>query len=159
MVGSMLSSNLPPGGFFRHMRAALPDWSEHALVVRLFTRLLGLIFLAAFVSLGVQIEGLVGQAGILPLTDYLEHARTTLGESAYWRLPTLFWLDASDSILRLACGADYLLYRLIDAIADTRIASESRIAAGPITGCARAAKTFSAIAEFPRPVGPSPIPA
>ena len=109
----MLSSNQPLFGFFRHIRAALPDWNEHALVVRLFTRLLGLIFLAAFVSLGVQIEGLVGQAGILPLTDYLEQARMALGESAYWRLPTLFWLDASDGSLRLACVAGALLSLMV----------------------------------------------
>ncbi|RQW81777.1 MAG: hypothetical protein EHM62_04555, partial [Methylococcus sp.] len=109
MADCMLPSNLPPGGRYRHIRAALPDCNEHLLVVRLFTRLLGLIFLAAFVSLGVQIEGLVGQAGILPLTDYLEQARMALGESAYWRLPTLFWLDASDSSLRLACVAGALL--------------------------------------------------
>jgi hypothetical protein len=94
-------------------RAALPDWNEHALVVRLFTRLLGLIFLAAFVSLGIQIEGLVGQAGILPLTDYLEQARMALGESAYWRLPTLFWLDGSDSSLRIACVAGALLSLMV----------------------------------------------
>ena len=109
----MLPFNLPPGGFLRHMRAALPDWSEHRLVVRLFTRLLGLIFLAAFVSLGVQIEGLVGQAGILPLTDYLEQARMALGELAYWRLPTLFWLDDSDGSLRLACVVGALLSLMV----------------------------------------------
>jgi hypothetical protein len=91
----------------------LPNWNEHVLVVRLFTRLLGLIFLAAFVSLGVQVEGLVGQAGILPLTDELEQAYKTLGESAYWRLPTLFWLDASDSSLRLVCGAGAFLSLMV----------------------------------------------
>jgi hypothetical protein len=53
----------------RFIRSALPDWNENVLVVRLFTRLLGLIFLAAFVSLGVQIEGLVGQAGIRLVID------------------------------------------------------------------------------------------
>ena len=89
--------------------SALPDWNENVLVARLFTRLLGLIFLAAFVSLGVQIEGLVGQAGILPLTNSLEQLRIEFGQSAYWRQPTLFWLDASDSSLRLSCVAGALL--------------------------------------------------
>lgn len=56
----------------------------------------------------MQIDGLVGQTGILPLTDFLESARRVLGVSAYWQLPTLFWLDGSDAGLRLACWAGAL---------------------------------------------------
>src|SRR5207248_7253195 len=37
----------------------------------LFLRLIGLIYLTAFVSLGVQIKGLVGSKGILPARDFL----------------------------------------------------------------------------------------
>lgn len=89
-------------------RPILPAWRDNVLIVRRFPRLLGLIYLAAFASLGVQIEGLVGTAGILPVGDYLDAARRTLGVSAYWRLPTLFWLDASDASLHLACLAGSL---------------------------------------------------
>ena len=65
----------------------------------LFLRGLGLIYLAAFVSLALQVRGLVGAQGILPLEEYLAAARTGWGTDAYWRLPTVFWLNASDAAL------------------------------------------------------------
>ena len=37
--------------------------------------------------------------GILPLGEYLAAARDGWGTAAYWRLPTLFWLNASDAAL------------------------------------------------------------
>lgn len=72
---------------------------RYALVSWLFLRGLGLIYLAAFVSLALQIRGLVGEAGILPLGEYLDAARAGWGPIAYWRLPTLFWLQQSDAAL------------------------------------------------------------
>lgn len=72
------------------------------LVHFVFLRLYGLILLAAFLSLAVQIRGLVGHAGILPLDAYLKAAHAGWGASAYWRLPTLFWLDRSDVALLAA---------------------------------------------------------
>jgi predicted DCC family thiol-disulfide oxidoreductase YuxK len=69
---------------------------RYALVSWVFLRLFGAIYLAAFASLAVQIRGLVGQAGILPATDYLAAAATALGGAAYYSVPTLFWLNASD---------------------------------------------------------------
>ena len=44
------------------------------LVSGLFLRLLGLTFLVAFVSIGNQITGLIGNDGILPLSEYLATA-------------------------------------------------------------------------------------
>ena len=113
MKAGEMTADSPKDRVGRFLRTSVPDWNQNALVVRLFTRLLGLIFLAAFVSLSVQIEGLVGQAGILPLTSYLEHLRMEFGESAYWRQPTLFWLDASDTSLHLACLAGALLSLMV----------------------------------------------
>ncbi len=72
---------------------------RYDLVCWVFLRLFGAIYLAAFVSLCVQILGLVGHAGILPLADYLDAAHRALGGAAYRILPTLFWLDASDTAL------------------------------------------------------------
>src|SRR6266699_7144966 len=73
-----------------------------ALVSWLFLRLFGAIYIAAFASLGVQVLGLVGHDGILPLGEYLPAARQGWGVAAYWRLPTLFWLDSSDTVLLAA---------------------------------------------------------
>ena len=73
--------------------------ARYDLVSALFLRGLGLIYLAAFVSLALQVRGLVGAQGILPLEEYLAAARAGWGTDAYWRLPTVFWLNASDAAL------------------------------------------------------------
>ena len=72
---------------------------SYTLVSWVFLRLLGSIYIAAFASLAVQIVGLVGKAGILPLGSYLEGAHQGWGLAAYWRLPTLFWLNSTDTVL------------------------------------------------------------
>ncbi len=72
---------------------------RYSLVTWVFLRLFGAIYVAAFASLGVQILGLIGHAGILPLGEYLEAAHGTLGNSAYRILPSLFWMNSSDTAL------------------------------------------------------------
>ena len=64
----------------------------------LFLRLLGLIYLAAFVSLASQIRGLVGGDGILPAAEFLAQHRHW-GPNRFWRVPTLCWLNCSDGFL------------------------------------------------------------
>ncbi len=74
------------------------------LLVRwLFVRLIGLIYLVAFLSLGVQILGLMGSDGISPAADFLQRVHTNLGDEAYTRLPTLAWFTCSDRFLELSC--------------------------------------------------------
>ena len=80
-----------PGGF------GLGRW--------LFLRLLGVASLVAFVSLWVQLEGLVGENGLLPVGEYLDAARRNLGAGRYWALPTLSWLSDSDALLHAQCAA------------------------------------------------------
>lgn len=70
-----------------------------------FLKVLAAIYLIAFVSFGWQVTGLIGQHGILPLTSFLGRAREVLGGSAYRILPMVFWADASDAALKLACFA------------------------------------------------------
>ncbi len=55
-------------------------------------RLVALVSILAFVSVLFQIEGLLGNAGILPVSEYLKKAHEVLGEQSFWQLPTLFWL-------------------------------------------------------------------
>src|SRR5437867_920730 len=64
----------------------------------LFLRLLGLIYLAAFVSLATQVKGLVGTQGILPAAGFLNRRRHW-GFERFYRLPTLCWFNASDGFL------------------------------------------------------------
>jgi hypothetical protein len=79
----------------------------------LFLRLLALVYLAAFVSLGVQIDGLVGSRGILPVGEYLTAVRAHWGNACYYLAPTLCWLDPSDSCLHALCIAGVVLSGLL----------------------------------------------
>ncbi|MDB6175848.1 MAG: hypothetical protein JWL59_5159 [Chthoniobacteraceae bacterium] len=71
----------------------------------LFLRVLGLVYLIAFVSLAIQILGLVGERGILPARQFFDAAGAQLGFSRYWILPTVFWWNASDAFLVGICWA------------------------------------------------------
>jgi lipase maturation factor 1 len=77
----------------------------------IFLRGLGLVYLAAFGSLTVQVDGLIGSRGILPAAEFLVRVRQVLNPAseAYWRLPTVFWLDASDRSLHLVCWSGIVL--------------------------------------------------
>ncbi len=80
---------------------------------RLFLRLLGLIYLLAFVSLSTQLRGLIGAAGITPAWYYLQAALQALGVSAFARVPTVFWFGSSDAALTGVCYAGILLSLLL----------------------------------------------
>ncbi|MEE8428604.1 MAG: lipase maturation factor family protein [Gammaproteobacteria bacterium] len=71
----------------------------------LFLRLLGCVYLAAFVSFGVQATGLVGADGILPLEAYLRAITDRFGAQGYWLFPSVFWIDASNTALQAVCLA------------------------------------------------------
>jgi hypothetical protein len=66
---------------------------------------MGLAYLAAFGSIAVQVDGLIGSHGILPAAEYMTVAGQILGlePATYWRLPTLCWLSASDWALHALC--------------------------------------------------------
>lgn len=71
-----------------------------------FPRLIGLVFLFAFLSLWVQIDGLAGSRGILPVADHLaaveNHFRGTGSPwQAWWQIPSLLWFGAGDTMLHV----------------------------------------------------------
>ncbi len=72
---------------------------------RIFLRALGLIYLIAFISLWVQIDGLMGERGILPARDFFSAVRAEYGARAIAALPSLCWLDASNFALHALCAA------------------------------------------------------
>ncbi len=78
-----------------------------------FLRLIGLVYLIAFVSLWSQVHGLIGSNGILPAVDFLEAAREQLGAHCYWRVPTLCWLGGGDAMLSGLCAAGTVLSVLL----------------------------------------------
>jgi predicted DCC family thiol-disulfide oxidoreductase YuxK len=83
------------------------------LVAWLFLRAMGLIYLIAFISFGVQALGLIGSHGILPLSDFVDAARGALGLERYWQLPMVFWLSQSDFMIQAVCWAGVALSLLL----------------------------------------------
>lgn len=91
---------------------------EHFLVCWVFLRCLGVIYLAAFLSLWAQVSGLIGSNGILPAKLTMEAARrqmtaANVGAERYHALPTLCWFDTSDRFLKLQCAAGVVLAALL----------------------------------------------
>lgn len=88
----------------------------------LFLRLIGVIYLIAFLSLWIQVRGLIGSNGILPAKAFLEAVREEIGPARYWYFPTLCWLNASDAFLQvLSGGGAFLSVLLIIGIAPAPI--------------------------------------
>jgi predicted DCC family thiol-disulfide oxidoreductase YuxK len=81
----------------------------------LFVRSLGAIYLIAFVSLRLQIDGLIGEQGILPVGQHLQYAREQVGSDALYLLPTLCWFNSSDAFLHFLCGAGAIISVLLMA--------------------------------------------
>jgi hypothetical protein len=81
----------------------LADRSTYELTRFAILRLLAFVYLVAFVSLHRQLDALIGSRGLEPVSSYLAWERTHLGVSAYWQVPTLFWLGASDAVMHAAC--------------------------------------------------------
>ncbi|MBN4066756.1 lipase maturation factor family protein [Simkania negevensis] len=66
----------------------------------LFLRLLGLVYLVAFLSLSVQIRGLWGSQGILPFANRFAHLkRLKLSWRGVYYFPSLFWINTSNATL------------------------------------------------------------
>ncbi len=87
--------------------------STYYLTGPIFLLALAICYLTAFLSLAVQIEGLVGEQGILPAQSFLDRVEQKFGSPPLWKLPTVFWLGASDKALRLVCYAGAMLALLV----------------------------------------------
>ena len=94
-------------------RATSRERPRYRRMRSIFLRLLGLVYLSAFWSLGVQVDGLIGSQGILPVGSYLSNVHDVLGAKAYWLLPTLLWFDSSDASLHGLCWAGAVVSGLL----------------------------------------------
>jgi predicted DCC family thiol-disulfide oxidoreductase YuxK len=72
---------------------------------RWFLRALGAIYLIAFVSFWIQLDGLVGSNGMSPVSQFLSTVRGQVGPDAYGLLPTVCWFNSSDAFLHFLCGS------------------------------------------------------
>ena len=80
---------------------------------RWFLRTIGLVYLIAFVSLWVQIDGLVGSSGMSPVSQFLPAVRQQFGTDAYFLLPTFCWFASSNAFLHLLCGGGVVVALLL----------------------------------------------
>lgn len=95
-----------PGGLLDWL---LREDPRYRVVSWLFLRLLALVYLFAFLSTALEITGLVGERGILPAQMLLDARFGRLGELAWLRYPTLFWLGSDNWALLGASYAGCLL--------------------------------------------------
>ena len=87
----------------------LPDPTQHVVGRRLFVQGLAFSSLVAFLSLLVQIRGLVGADGVVPAAARLARVEQQLGAARWLEAPTLCWLvGASDAALVALCLAGAL---------------------------------------------------
>ena len=66
-------------------------------------RLLGLVYLAAFISLEWQVLPLIGSHGLTPAVDFLDRLQAHLGSRAagFLELPSIFWWGSGDQALQI----------------------------------------------------------
>src|SRR5882724_5602181 len=80
---------------------------------RWFLRALGVIYLIAFVSLWVQVDGLIGSDGVSPVNQFLPAVHAQLDKDAYALLPTLCWFNSSNALLHFLCRGGVVLSVLL----------------------------------------------
>ncbi|MDA1044225.1 MAG: lipase maturation factor family protein [Verrucomicrobia bacterium] len=90
-----------------------PGPSRYLFSRWLFIRALAGIFLIAFMSLWVQIDGLIGSQVILPAVEIIAHLRGSGTENAALKWPTLLWLSPSDAMLHGMCAAGSILSAML----------------------------------------------
>ncbi|MEM6886149.1 MAG: lipase maturation factor family protein [Verrucomicrobiota bacterium] len=74
-----------------------------------FLRTVSLCFGVAFLSLWLQLDGLYGAQGLLPIRDLMKHVGQDANVQEYFSFPTLFWFVTGDGFLHLVCGLGVLL--------------------------------------------------
>jgi hypothetical protein len=72
---------------------------------RLLLQGLSLVWTIAFASLAVQVEGLYGSRGVLPVADHLAWLSSRFGDAAWREVPTVLWFSSGDAALVSACWA------------------------------------------------------
>ena len=83
-----------------------PQRPRYRRMRAIFLRGLGAVYLAAFASLAVQVDGLIGSRGILPAAEFLDAVGPVPGNRcSYGQLPTVLWLGCSDRPCTSCAGA------------------------------------------------------
>lgn len=100
---------------------------DYFLTRWVFLRALGVVYLIAFVSLWMQVTGLIGHNGILPEDQFMSAVKqqcdnSAIGIERFRIVPTLCWLSSSNGFLLFQCAAGTALALvLIIGIAPTTV--------------------------------------
>lgn len=99
----------------KELREIGRETSEYWLVRFLFLRILGLCYIAAYLSLLLQLRPLLGSKGLTPVSSFLARASSSFSGplDAFWSIPTLFWFNSSDAFLMSAALLGALLSVLL----------------------------------------------
>ncbi len=91
----------PPLTPLERWRARLGPPQSYFLTRFVMLRLLGLVYLVAFVVFVEQGRALIGHDGLLPADAFFARVAQHVGSrwGGFLELPTLFWLDASDTLM------------------------------------------------------------
>ena len=94
---------------------ARPGGESYWLTRFVILRLLGVVYAIAFLVAANQILPLIGSHGLLPLDNFMPEVRTVLGGSlgGFYRLPSIFWLNHSDTALVVAAWLGFVLSCLV----------------------------------------------
>jgi hypothetical protein len=73
--------------------------ASYSIALGCFPQLLGFVYLLAFVSLLVQVKGLYGSQGILPIHELATGLHRSMGPRGFLRFPSIFWFNTSDTFI------------------------------------------------------------
>jgi hypothetical protein len=84
----------------REAESAAGNWLGRFVLLRV----LGLVYLMAFLTLYFQGPALIGPNGLEPAAPMLDEVAAAAGGrwGGFWQLPSVFWLGAGDTALRVA---------------------------------------------------------
>jgi hypothetical protein len=111
-VGNNDKKSTISGWGFRE-RSAPSYWLTRFVILRL----LGVIYAVAFLVANNQLIPLIGSNGLLPVSHYLNQVSAALGSagSGFMRLPSVFWLWHSDTVLLTVAWLGFILSLLVVA--------------------------------------------
>jgi lipase maturation factor 1 len=88
-------------------------YGSYTLAHWIFPKLLGLVYLVAFLSLGRQVEGLFSTRGISPIGNFVSAAKKAYGSRTFRYFPSIFLIRSSDAFIRFAITAGITLSLLL----------------------------------------------
>jgi len=91
------------------------DATPHSyfLVRIIFMRMLGIVYLFAFLNAWNQALPLLGTNGLLPACTYVKAAKQTYGSAGWQYFPTLLWLHCDDFTLQAIIATGLMLSALL----------------------------------------------